>query len=91
MEAVKVNLFEDAPKDFADCVRWSCLKFQELFSSNIRQLVFNFPKDALTSSGTPFWSGSKRFPTAVEFDSNNVSLETEGVCCIGFNHTTFCV
>ena len=71
--SVKVNLFEKAPQSFADCVEWSCLKFQESFYSIIRQLIYNFPKDSITSSGAPFWSGAKRFPVAIEFDANNVS------------------
>lgn len=62
---------EQVPESFDDCVVWACLKFQELFSSNIRQLLFNFPVDSVTSSGTPFWSGPKRAPTPIDFDSGN--------------------
>lgn len=59
------------PKKFADCVKWARLKFQELFSNTIRQLLFNFPPGARTSSGTQFWSGPKRMPVPIEFDINN--------------------
>lgn len=71
LEAVRRNLVEDVPGCFADCVRWACLRFQELFSSTIRQLLFNFPRDSMTSSGTPFWSGPKRAPTPIDFDPSN--------------------
>lgn len=70
LEAIAKNLI--VPGSFMDCVTWSCLKFQELFSSNIKQLLFNFPKDSITSNGTPFWSGPKRAPSPIEFDSENV-------------------
>ena len=70
LEAISKNL--QVPGSFDECVEWSCLKFQELFSSNIKQLLFNFPKDSITSNGTPFWSGPKRAPTPIEYDSNNV-------------------
>ena len=69
LEAIVKNL--PVPGSFQDCVTWACLKFQELFSSNIKQLLFNFPKDSITSSGTPFWSGPKRAPTPIDYDPAN--------------------
>ncbi|KXS17786.1 ubiquitin-activating enzyme E1 [Gonapodya prolifera JEL478] len=56
---------------FADCVTWARFKFEEYFNNTIQQLLFNFPKDAVTSSGTPFWSGPKRAPDAIKFDVEN--------------------
>ena len=61
-------LVSSYPTSYADCVRWSRLKFEELFSNNIKQLLHNFPLDRLTSSGTPFWGGAKKPPTPLEFD-----------------------
>lgn len=69
LEAIVKNL--QVPGSFTDCITWACLKFQELFSSNIKQLLFNFPKDSITSNGTPFWSGPKRAPTPIDFDPEN--------------------
>jgi ubiquitin-activating enzyme E1 len=69
LEAVLKNM--QAPATFEECITWACLRFQELFSSNIKQLLFNFPKDSITSSGTPFWSGPKRAPNPIEFDADN--------------------
>lgn len=37
----------------------------------VAQLLFNFPLDMTTSSGAPFWSGPKRPPTPLTFDSSN--------------------
>jgi ubiquitin-activating enzyme E1 len=71
IETVYKFLAEEKPTSFTDCVAWARLKFEELFSNNIRQLLFNFPPDATTSSGQPFWSGPKRAPTPLVFDVNN--------------------
>lgn len=35
------------------------------------QLLFNFPADMVTSSGTPFWSGTKRTPTPAIFSGSD--------------------
>jgi len=39
-----------------------------MFNNSILQLLHNFPADHITSSGTPFWSGSKRAPSFITFD-----------------------
>lgn len=55
----------------ADCVKWARLHWQDQYSNQIRQLLFNFPPDQLTSSGQPFWSGPKRCPQPLTFDVND--------------------
>ena len=50
---------------------WARLKFEELFHNQIAQLVYNFPLDMVTSSGTPFWSGPKRPPTPLQFNADD--------------------
>jgi ubiquitin-activating enzyme E1 len=39
--------------------------------NKVQQLLYNFPKDSMTNSGTPFWSGPKRAPEPLKFDPNN--------------------
>lgn len=56
---------------FADCVKWARNFWQDQYSNQIRQLLFNFPPDQTTSSGQPFWSGPKRCPEPILFDVNN--------------------
>jgi len=46
------------------------LHFEENFSNQIKQLLFNFPSDQQTTTGQPFWSGPKRCPDAMVFDVN---------------------
>ena len=45
------------------------IPLQRLFYDRIAQLTFTFPEDAVTSTGTLFWSAPKRFPRAVDFDA----------------------
>ena len=65
-------MITERPNEFADCVKWARLHFQDQFSNQIRQLLFNFPPDQTTSSGQPFWSGPKRCPEPCTFDVNNL-------------------
>jgi ubiquitin-activating enzyme E1 len=71
LENVLENLQTRRPENFADCVTWARLKFEELYSNNIRQLLHAFPPDMIDSSGQPFWSGTKRAPKPIQFDPND--------------------
>lgn len=71
LERLLSSLITERPRNFADCVRWARLRFQELFHNQILQLLYNFPSDSLTSSGQPFWSGPKRAPHPIEFDPSS--------------------
>jgi ubiquitin-activating enzyme E1 len=68
LKMLQRTLVNDRPVTFEDCVVWARLKFEELFNNQIRQLLHNFPPDQVTSSGQPFWSGSKRCPKPLTFD-----------------------
>lgn len=61
----------DRPTKFSECVQWARLQFQDNYSNEISQLLFNLPKDQVNSNGTPFWSGPKRAPDAIAFDIND--------------------
>jgi len=65
---VQSYLVTNRPRTYEDCVRHTRLAFQNLFNNQILQLLHNFPADQVTSTGQPFWSGSKRCPNAVTFD-----------------------
>jgi len=43
------------------------------YNNSIQQLLFSLPKDATTSTGQPFWSGPKRAPDPLTFDSSNLT------------------
>ena len=49
-------------------MKWARMYFEEQYSNQIRQLLFNFPPDQMSSTGQPFWSGPKRLPEAITFD-----------------------
>ncbi|EGW31760.1 uncharacterized protein SPAPADRAFT_51740 [Spathaspora passalidarum NRRL Y-27907] len=65
------NYLNKRPYTFEDCIVWARNEFEVKFNHDIKQLLYNFPHDATTSNGAPFWTGSKRAPTPLEFDINN--------------------
>lgn len=65
------NMLIEKPNSFEDCAHLARLKFEELFNFKIRDLLYLYPRDYITSSGIPFWSGSKRAPDPLTFDPNN--------------------
>jgi ubiquitin-activating enzyme E1 len=71
LESIKKSLIDEKPKDFQDCVAWARTLFEELYTNQIRQLLFNFPPDQIMpKSGQPFWSGAKKKPSPIIFDVN---------------------
>ena len=61
---------------WAECVGWARRKFESYFVSRINQLLHNFPPDAVTGQGVPFWSPPKRVPKPLPFDpSDQVHLQ----------------
>ncbi|KAJ9576560.1 hypothetical protein L9F63_025543, partial [Diploptera punctata] len=68
---LKQALVDHRPKSLQDCVAWARCYWQEQYNDQIRQLLFNFPPDQLTSSGQPFWSGPKRCPVPLVFSVDN--------------------
>ncbi|CAB9502135.1 Ubiquitin-activating enzyme E1 1 [Seminavis robusta] len=72
LSLIRKTLVDERPVSFEDCVVWARLQFETLFNNQIRQLLHNFPEDQLTSSGTKFWSGSKRCPKPLVFDLDDI-------------------
>lgn len=71
LEQLRDFLVTDKPLTFDDCIVWARQQFEAQYNNTIQQLLYNFPRDAKTSSGQPFWSGPKRAPTPLKFDSAN--------------------
>ncbi len=65
---IKSSLVDQYPRTFSDCVVWARHCFEDKFVNQIKQLLFNFPKDKVTSAGTLFWSGAKKAPSPLQFD-----------------------
>ena len=71
LETIRDFLVDEKPLTVEDCIKWARLKFEKEYNNAIQQLLYNFPKDSVSSSGTPFWSGPKRAPDPLKFDLNN--------------------
>ncbi|XP_033745969.1 LOW QUALITY PROTEIN: ubiquitin-like modifier-activating enzyme 1 [Pecten maximus] len=79
IESVYKALITERPSNFQECVSFARTSFQSNYHNDISQLLFNFPPDQLTSSGAPFWSGPKRCPHPLNFDTENV-VHMDYVC-----------
>jgi len=77
LKVLRKTLVDERPVTFEDCVVWARLTFEDLFNNQIRQLLHNFPPDQVTSTGTKFWSGSKRCPKPLVFDLDNVDEDAQ--------------
>ncbi|KAL3317491.1 E1 ubiquitin-activating protein [Cichlidogyrus casuarinus] len=70
-EVLLANLTTQKPKTFEDCIQWAAEHYKEQYDNKIRQLLALFPKDYTTQTGQPFWSGTKRCPTAKALDADD--------------------
>ncbi|KAM7402239.1 hypothetical protein PAMP_017498 [Pampus punctatissimus] len=61
------------PTGWEDCVSWARCKWETLYNNDICQLLHCFPREQVTSTGLPFWSGTKRCPHPLIFDPNNTT------------------
>ncbi|KAH9918251.1 ubiquitin activating enzyme [Epithele typhae] len=71
VELISSYLVANKPLTLEECIVWARLQFEEKYNNAIRQLLFSLPKDAVTSTGQPFWSGPKRAPDPLTFDSSD--------------------
>ncbi|KAG0458597.1 hypothetical protein HPP92_023754 [Vanilla planifolia] len=68
LERVIECLDRDRCDTFQDCITWARLRFEDYFSNRVKQLTYTFPEDAVTSSGSPFWSAQTVSPTIAVFN-----------------------
>eukprot|EP01027_Heterolobosea_sp_BB2_P016112 GEZU01022976.1.p1 GENE.GEZU01022976.1~~GEZU01022976.1.p1 ORF type:complete len:864 (+),score=253.78 GEZU01022976.1:81-2672(+) len=59
------------PNTFDDCIAWARRTFDSLFNAQIVKLLAQHPIDSVTSTGAPFWSGSKKPPSVIKFDAED--------------------
>ncbi|KAJ1333553.1 ubiquitin-activating enzyme E1 [Microdochium nivale] len=71
LETIRDFLVTDKPLSFEDCIIWARMLFERQYNNAIQQLLYNFPKDSVSSTGTPFWSGPKRAPDPLKFSAEN--------------------
>ena len=71
LDSLKEYLVSDKAESFEDCIAWARNQFEKQYYNAIAQLLYNFPKDSKTSSGADFWSGPKRAPNPLKFDTSN--------------------
>jgi ubiquitin-activating enzyme E1 len=73
LSRLQKRLTTDPSSAYGLCVEAAVHRYQESFHDNIAQLLHTFPEDHLTSEGNRFWSGPKRAPAPLRFDSNDAT------------------
>ena len=53
LQTVHKLIIKEKPDNFADCVAWARLTWQELFHNSIAQLLHNFPADQVVKYSSP--------------------------------------
>lgn len=76
LENVVDLLVTNSCQSFADCVAWARKLFESQFHDRIAQLVYTFPEDAVTSTGSLFWSPPKRCPHPLDFSASDAGHAT---------------
>jgi len=68
LKQIEKYLVKGRPTSFAQCIEWARMQYETDYTNEIKQLLFNLPKDQVNSNGTPFWSGPKRAPDPLSFN-----------------------
>ncbi|ORY32545.1 putative ubiquitin activating enzyme [Naematelia encephala] len=71
LKQIEKYLVKERPTSFSQCIEWARMQYETDYVNEIKQLLYNLPKDQVNSNGTPFWSGPKRAPDALEFSLDN--------------------
>ncbi|KAL4461677.1 hypothetical protein ABPG72_016686 [Tetrahymena utriculariae] len=71
LEIVKKLATAYSGNHYDKCIELARHMFQDIFYNQISQLLYSFPLDHKTESGQPFWSGPKRPPIPIKFDTND--------------------
>nr|XP_012323174.1 ubiquitin-like modifier-activating enzyme 7 isoform X1 [Aotus nancymaae] len=64
------GVLRERPQNWQDCVAWALGHWELCFHYGIKQLLRHLPRNKVLEDGTPFWSGPKRCPQPLEFDTN---------------------
>ena len=58
-------------KDFKECINIALEEYNELYYNSIISILNKYPPDCLNKDGTKFWSGDKRTPKPIPFNTEN--------------------
>ena len=71
MQKDGLRLLSKRPTTFIDCIEFARIRFEKLFSNDIKQLVYTYPLDTVTKSGQLFWAPPKRAPVPCVFNKDD--------------------
>jgi ubiquitin-activating enzyme E1 len=62
----RMAVASDSENSFDRCVSDAFVLFHKMFRDKVVSLITSYPENSVDSQGRPFWSGTKRFPRAVD-------------------------
>lgn len=71
LNKVKEHLLLAQSNSFDKCIEFAVKEFTDNYYYKIRQLLYNFPADYTNDDGSKFWTGSKRVPHPIKYDSKD--------------------
>ena len=73
LKFIQKHLVLASEQNIDKIIEFAVMKYAENFQYKIQQLLYNYPGDYINRDGTKFWSGSKRLPHPIPYDSEDES------------------
>lgn len=70
---LRVKALAQKKPTLVDCVQEARCMFEDWFNTSIKQILKEYPADALNEDGGPFWAPPKRPPVPLDFDFANAT------------------
>ena len=71
LKIIQKHLVLASEQNIDKIIEFAVMKYAENFQYKIQQLLYNYPGDYINRDGTKFWSGSKRLPHPIPYDSED--------------------
>ena len=71
LKLIKELIVLSSEKNIDKVIEFAIMQYTDNYVYRIKQLLFNFPEDYTNKDGSNFWSGSKRVPHPLPYNSND--------------------
>ena len=71
LKLIKKLIVLSSEQNIDKVIEFAIMQYTDNYVYRIQQLLFNFPEDYTNKDGSKFWSGSKRVPHPLPYNSND--------------------
>ena len=71
LKLIKELIVLSSEQNIDKVIEFAIMQYTDNYVYRIKQLLFNFPEDYTNKDGSKFWSGSKRVPHPLPYNSND--------------------